>query len=387
MRDIANVAVHASQFPEAVRRDLLESLRTRRVNPKFLYDSVRQTQKWLALHQAFSPSRNDGDCAAIYGRSFDAVASRIKARGIHLIGLGCGGGQKDARLLKLLKAQGKEVFYTPCDVSTAMVLVARQAALAVVPERNCFPLVCDLATADDLPLVLRRLCAERAAAAIEERGCPSRSRSAPTSIPASRPATALATCCGWDTRAPKNPGEASATWMISGQVPARLITFFGIIPNFEPQIILPKLAALVRRNDHLLFSANLAPGKSYADGMKRILPQYDNPLTRDWLMTFLLDLGVERTDGELRFRIESGGPGGRLKRVAADFRFARAREIKVDSERFGFCRGETLRLFFSYRHTPALVRSLLERHGLRVRDQWIARSEEEGVFLCNAAPG
>ena len=66
-----------------------------------------------------------------------------------------------------------------------------------------------------------------------------------------------------------------------------------MIPNFEPQVILPKLASLVRPADFLLFSANLAPGKNYAAGMKKILPQYDNAPTRDWLMTFLLDLGVE----------------------------------------------------------------------------------------------
>ena len=84
----------------------------------------------------------------------------------------------------------------------------------------------------------------------------------------------------------------------------RLVTFFGMIPNFEPQEILPKLASLIRPKDFLLFSANLAPGADYAAGMKKILPQYDNALTRDWLMTFLLDLGVERRDGELRFAIE-----------------------------------------------------------------------------------
>ena len=43
MSDIASVAIHASQFPEAVRRDLIESLRRRRVNHKFHYDSVKQT--------------------------------------------------------------------------------------------------------------------------------------------------------------------------------------------------------------------------------------------------------------------------------------------------------------------------------------------------------
>ena len=127
------------------RRILLDSLRARAVNHKFHYDSVKQTQKWLALHQAHSPSRNDADCAAIYDQAFEAAATRIESKEIHVIGLGCGGGQKDTRLLRLLKERGKEIFYTPSDVSTAMVLTARQTALAVLPEEHCFPIVCDLA--------------------------------------------------------------------------------------------------------------------------------------------------------------------------------------------------------------------------------------------------
>ena len=102
---------------------------------------------------------------------------------------------------------------------------------------------------------------------------------------------------------------------------ARLITFFGMIPNFEPQVILPRLAGLVRPADYLLFSANLAPGADYAAGVQRILPLYDNALTRDWLMTFLLDLGVEANDGELRFAVEDDPAGSGLKRVAAYFQF------------------------------------------------------------------
>jgi L-histidine Nalpha-methyltransferase len=315
----ANVAIHASQFPENVRRDLLASLRSRQVNHKFHYDSVKQTQKWLALHQIYSPSRNDADCAATYDRAFLEAAGQIKSRQVHVIGLGCGGGQKDARLLKLLKAGGKEIFYTPCDVSTAMVLVARQTALAVLPEKNCFPFVCDLATADDFQKILV-------------------------------------------TRHPS------------------LVTFFGMIPNFEPQMILPKLASLVRPKDFLLFSANLAPGKIYAAGMKKILPQYDNPQTRDWLLTFLLDLGVEKTDGELEFTIEAGGAG--LKRIVARFHFRRARRIEIESERFAFGAGDAIQLFFSYRCTPVLVRKILAKHGLEVLEQWITQSEEEGVFFC-----
>jgi uncharacterized SAM-dependent methyltransferase len=327
MSSAVNVRIHASQFPEKVRRDLLASLRLRRVNHKFHYDSVKQTQKWLALHQAYSPTRNDVDCRAIYDRAFKAAAEEIKSKAVHVIGLGCGGGQKDTRLLRLLKKAGREIFYTPCDVSTAMVLTARRTALAVLPEKNCFPLVCDLATATDLPVVL----------------------------------------------------DSRLTHHVS-----RITTFFGMIPNFEPQIILPKLVSLVRSKDLLLFSANLAPGNNYTTGVKKVLPQYDNPLTRDWLMTFLLDLGAEHNDGQLRFKIEDDRTNG-LKRIVAGFHFTRSRRIEVDGETFNFHAGESIRLFFSYRYTPEYVRKVLARYGLEVRDRWITKSEEEGVFLCSGA--
>jgi L-histidine N-alpha-methyltransferase len=332
MKSIANVLVHASQFPESVRRDLFASLRSRCVNHKFHYDSVKQTQKWLALHQVYSPTRNDENCRAIYENAFEAAAAKMKTKSVHVLGLGCGGGQKDTRLLKLLKARGKEIFYTPCDVSTAMVLVARQTALEIMPEENCLPVVCDLASADDLPeMVGSARCADQTSL-----------RGISTTV--------------------------------------RLITFFGMIPNFEPQMILPKLASLVRPKDFLLFSANLAPGKNYAAGVKKVLPQYDNPPTREWLLTFLLDLGVERADGRLNFKIENGVAG--LKRIVARFHFTRARRIRLGSEKFEFHRGESLRLFFSYRYTPALIRKNLAVHGLEVFDEWITRSGEEGVFLC-----
>lgn len=318
----ANVIIHSSQFPESVRRDLLASLRQRRVNHKFHYDSIKQTRKWLALHEAHSPARTDRNCLDTYDLAFAQTARTIKSQSVHVIGLGCGGGQKDTRLLQLLKKPGREISYTPSDVSVAMTLVAREAALKVVPEKSCFPFVCDLATADDLSSFLA-------------------------------------------TRRPS------------------LVTFFGMIPNFEPDEILPKLAALVRQKDYLLFSANLAPGADYAAGLKKILPQYDNALTHDWLLTFLLDLGVGRGDGKLRFDIEGGAL--KLKRVAARFHFSQPREIVVDGEKFKFRRGESIQLFFSYRYTPERVGKNLARHGLRIQAQWLAESGEEGVFLCRRA--
>jgi L-histidine N-alpha-methyltransferase len=323
MLSTASVTIHRSQFPEKVHRDLIESLRTQQVNHKFHYDSIKQTNQWLALHQAYSPSRNDDDCSATYNSAFRAAAQGLRAPAVHLVGLGCGGGQKDTQLLRLLKAQGKAVSYTPADVSVPMTLVARREALNVVRNEKCFPFVCDFATASDLP-----------------------------------PALAA-------------HGDARA---------ARLYTFFGMIPNFEPQDILPKLAKLIRRKDTLLFSANLAPGSDYAAGVQEVLPQYDNELTREWLLTFLLDLGVQRDDGALRFGIECGTAS--LRRVVARFHFKRACRLAVDGENFDFERGANFRLFFSYRYTPKLLRRRLAKHGLQVTKEWITKSGEEGVFLC-----
>jgi hypothetical protein len=154
-----------------------------------------------------------------------------------------------------------------------------------------------------------------------------------------------------------------------------------MIPNFEPEMILPRLAALVRPGDHLLFSANLSPGADYAMGVRRILPLYDNEPTRDWLMTFLLDVGIEREDGAMEWAIERNPAGEDLWRVAAYFQFARSRPLRVMDESFEFGAGERMRLFFSYRYTPDRVRTLLARHGLSVEEEWITSSEEEGVFL------
>ena len=71
-----------------------------------------------------------------------------------------------------------------------------------------------------------------------------------------------------------------------------------------------------------------------------------------------------------------------LKRIAAGFHFDRRCRLEVGNETFDFRAGETIQLFFSYRYTPERVCAVLGRDGLKVGDQWIARSGEEGVFLC-----
>jgi L-histidine N-alpha-methyltransferase len=310
----ANILIDSSQFPGAVHAQLLESLRSRRINHKFHYDSYKQAQKWLALHEGYSPARRDLDCERIYDEAFATAAAQV-GHGVHVIGLGCGGGQKEARLLRLVQDSS----YWPCDVSLALVLTAREAALKILPEERCSPVVCDLAEAKDLASLF--------------------------------------------------PKQGK-----------RIVTFFGMIPNFEPSVILPKLASVLTKDDLLLFSANLAPGEDYGAGVRTILSQYDNELTKEWLLTVLLDLGAEREDGQVEFSIEQTGEG--YFRVVADFVFTNACEIRVRSVSFTFTAGEKLRLFFSYRYQPQHIVQLLKAQGISVVQQFITRSEEEGVFLC-----
>jgi len=323
MLALAQISVHISQFPENVRRDLLESLRHRKINHKFHYDSVKQAHRWLALHKVYSPFVTDPDCATIYDHAFAAVTHRLQQPSIQVIGLGCGGGQKDVRLLRLLVNSGKQTSYTPADVSSAMVLIARQAALEVIKEQNCFPLVLDLATAGHLQSVLGELSVRDA---------------------------------------------------------TRLITLFGMLPNFEPKSLLPTLCSFIQPGDYLLLSANLAPGRDYAVGVRTVLPLYDNELTKEWLITFLMDLGVGREDGIIQFVIEDDLESG-LKRIAAYFVFKQACEIRMESEHFVFKPTDSIRLFFSYRHTRQLLHSMLRPFGLKVVEEWISSSGEEGVFL------
>jgi L-histidine Nalpha-methyltransferase len=320
----ASVFIDQSQFPESVRRDLLESLRSRTINHKFHYESHKQAAKWLALHEAHSPARTDASCLGIYEAAFAATARALGSHDVQVVGLGCGGGQKEARLLSALAASGAKRSFIASDISVPLVLTARTAALPCVEGAACRCVACDLGTIAD-------------------------------------PNAAF-------------PREGAAR---------RVVTFFGMLPNFEPQFILPRLAFMLEKEDLLLASANLAPGADYGRGVEQVLPQYDNPLTRDWLMALLLDLGFEVADGELRFTIENDARG--LRRITAHFHMARERRVRVLGETFTFARGERIRLFFSYRHTTEIVRALAGEFGLCIVDHWINDSGEEGVFLLRAA--
>ena len=157
----------------------------------------------------------------------------------------------------------------------------------------------------------------------------------------------------------------------------RVFTFYGMSPNLEPDVILPRLAALLREGDTLLLSANLAPGDNYRSGVEAVLPQYNNAETRDWLLSFLVGLGVPATAGQLRLGIEEVD---KLLRVVADFVFSKALELTINGETVECVAGRSLRLLFSYRHTERTLTRSLAKHGFSIAASQVDSSAEEGVF-------
>jgi uncharacterized SAM-dependent methyltransferase len=290
------------------------------MNHQFHYESEKQAQQWLALHEAYSPARTDDDCLRTYEQAFAEAAKTFNSHEVALISIGCGGGQKDLTLLKAVSAS--RLHYVPSDVSLPLSLTAHLRASAALKTVNSKPLVVDLPHAQDLTQLL-------------------------------------------DDLVPKTA--------------KRVVAFFGMLPNFEPVEALSPLSNALRPDDVLLISANLAPDDNYAAGVKKILPLYDNELTRRWLATSILDAGLELSRGDIDFSIESAHD---LLRVEANYRFGRAQTISIDQEEFHYAPGDKFRLFFSYRHTPERLRESLRQFQIEILKQWITQSGEEGIFLC-----
>jgi len=306
------------------------------------YESAEQTQKWLVLHRKYSPATNAADARFIYNRAFTEIAAQFKparwmatpkeacvqgkipmGRRVQVISLGCGGGNKDVLLLRQFQKQSVAVHYIPCDISLGLVLEAAALAKKNAGATRITPVLCDLTSAMDLSALLNSK---------NFRGWP------------------------------------------------RIFLFFGMLPSMEPSVARACLRSLLMKRDRLVISANLFPASVSEAEKRRILPQYNNPETREWLFLFLRDLGVSPNAGEIRFEIRAPSSHSLPKRIEAGFQFRRATRISVDGKTYSFRRGERISMFFSNRHTQTLIRKFLSRLNVASSGTWISASGEEGVF-------
>jgi len=321
MSDAFELTVHESQWPASLALQLQEALSARRIPPKFLYESPRQVRHWLRLHELCSPARTDAGCQQTYQRCFEVVAAEMSGSEVEVLALGCGGGQKEVALVQALERHNECVQLVPCDVSTGLVITAMQHAASVLKHPPRRGVVCDLARAAD-----------------------------------------------WSELAGGAGGQ-------------RIVTFFGLIPNFEPHETQAILRTLLRPGDLLACSANLAPDPDSRSGVGAILPQYDNEPTRRWLGVFIEDLGIAPSDGRLQFRVEESASAPGVCRIVADFEFARDVKVEVHGRTVSFGTRERLRLFASHRHTPSTVRVLLSPLKLGAAGEWLSPEGNEGVWL------
>ena len=324
----SNVTVHESAFPAVTRKRIADALRRGELDPALLYGTLGQTLRWIALHHGCSPAKTDPAIAGLYDDAFRRAGELCKGNVVHVVSLACGDGSKDTRSLELLRTANRAVLYTPVDVSLQMVLSAEDTATTAIFGLQCTPLLCDLPHCTVLPALLKAF----------------------------------------------DPSGAE-----------RIILFLGTIHNYWPPDILRSLVYPLRSQDHLILSANLAPEASYDDALGRIVPQYDNGLTRDWLMGALAELTITPDDGTVAFSIQPAESLPSLKRLQADFIFERDKQIQFFGENVRFSSGQKLRVFYSYRFTPAHVRNFVNQSRLKLTDEWIASSGEEGLFLCHRA--
>jgi len=144
-----------------------------------------------------------------------------------------------------------------------------------------------------------------------------------------------------------------------------LITLFGVLPNLPPLPLLKRIARFLRPEDLFLFSANLAPGTKGHSGALRVLPQYDNPPTREWLEAAVAQFRPRLPKGRLEFGIFSDPQQKSLARI----------EARWISQR------KTFTVFSSRRPTSSQVEAWIRTAQLRKVARYLDSLGEEGVWL------
>ena len=316
---------HESQYPEQVAMQCRQGLRARKLPGRLLYDSPAQAQRWLAYHQAYSPSRTEPELLALYERSFQAAIAALAGQPLHYVSLGCGGGNKDALFVRHALDYGGALHVSPTDTSAALVLETMLRLQGTFPALSASPLVVDLAAEPDLDSWLAQQEADGA---------------------------------------------------------RRVFGCFGIIPNFNAAALLSYLRRLMRPDDLLLISANLSPGPYGSAAAQRILPQYDNPLARAWFSGLLDSLGFAGADLRLAVQAQSLREEGHIWRIQANAQVLQDVQLALYEESFDFHKGEVLEVFFSNRFTPAALPQVLDDAGFKVGQTWVLDSQEEGIYLC-----
>jgi SAM-dependent methyltransferase len=317
---------HPSVETESLQQEAIESLRRNRVEPKFLYVTPEQAAFWREVFLKHSPIHGNPEFTRIYQEAFVKIATELPAGKIRLVGLGCGTGQKEAGLYTRLIEHGHEIEFTAIDVSRDLVAESVEKLIAA-GAKHTRSLVCDLAQINFL-------------------------------------------------------GE----WLdgLPGDLP-RIITFFGLFPNFAPSVITRLFHAVLRPSDCVLASAHLVPAgtrEEISAGMKTILPQYDNLETLAWLAAAVKAWKLETRVDAPKMRIsETEG----IPTFLGEVRWKTQEPFEQWGRHFSPDTRNPLRLFSSLRYTPALFEDLLRGEGFAVDLLSLTACRQEGIWCIRPA--
>lgn len=320
-----DVVVHESVHPEALAAELRDGLASGEVATRQHYLSARQARLWREIATAFSPARDEADGARAYDAVNGLVADRVAGEGAHVVGLGCGDGAKERRLLDALAGTGP-LTATPVDVSLPLVQVAADRLAGAAGTALGRPVVCDLGlAAADLPAMV-------------------------------------------------------------GQAPGpRVVTLYGILPGMEAFAAMAAALSLLRPGDLLAVSANLLPE---GDGsLEAITAQYDNQQTRSWLGALIEDAGLRPEQADVRVG-ELSDPGtGAVAAVGAWLEPREEIEVALEAGEVRLEPDSPVRLLRSARHTPEGLEAIVLAAGLELLATEVSPTGEEGVALAAAPTG
>ncbi len=324
------IDVHPSVGDEALLREAIASLKANRIDPKSLYVTPHQADLWRQVSLKHSPIYGNLEFARIYRDAFNQVLDRFQPGKILLVGLGCGTGAKEAELYSSLKSRGRAALFSAIDVSRDLVMESVQKLIGAGAEHRR-SLVCDLAQSAFLGEWL------------DEQDC---------DLP-------------------------------------RLITFFGLVPNFAPSMISRIFRAVLRPSDVLLVSAHLAPVRQESKeelgaAMASVLPQYNNPETLAWLTAGLEHWNLaDRVDvPEMTIGQVEGIPA-----FLAQARWKTSLPFEKWGHPFSPQIGGPLRLFYSLRYTPPLFEDLLRREGFDFDLLAITSCRQEAIWSVRRGTG
>ncbi|MSO44614.1 MAG: hypothetical protein EXQ74_04825 [Thermoleophilia bacterium] len=240
------IRVHESVTPAAQHAWLVAGLESGRVDNRAHYLSERASGRWRDLAAAHSPTADECDGLRAYDEAARSVIAELAGRvsTVHVVGVACGNGVKEQRLLGALRGAGvPHLVATPVDVSIPLVGIAAGAMAAVPGVAVTHAVAVDISVTPDLsPLVDRR------------------------------------------------PGM-------------RVVTLFGAIATLGSGAIGPAVS-LLAPGDLLIVSGNLLPGRPGARG--DVIAQYDNAATRHWLQAVQDDIDMTAA-GDIVFRWDDTG--------------------------------------------------------------------------------